>query len=559
MITKGIVEEVIGYKAKVRLPIFHALSNTKNSLSTRELTEATICSLANISDVVNVGDVVWVGFEDNDQNKPIILGHLYRETKTETTPSLKLGMLITTSTTNLSENTQIGKVVAKEIQRLTGVKDNIQRQFDVLVKKDSELSETLQKSINAEAEAREKADTAIEKEIEDINTTITEANLDNLVTKKGQDQEIESNKTFKGNVVIDSNTAKNEGGLVIFGQAATHPLRVRGISGIKNGSDEDDALYLNYDSTSDLSKYKERPVYLGGLDNLSIAVRQDMLDNAIANVKKEILTGDSEEKISETYDTLLEISNWITDDESGAAKIVADLNRVVFKNSADGTAINQAILGDLSISGNLLLNDGQVYVNASKSTAADVNTLTKPGQYGIASNSTNIPIAQAGILYVAEYASGRWCQQTYITNPDEGDIRIFRRGALTSTSSSWSEWSEVLATSKAVVDHNAFELHWDDSDGNFGLEIGRKDGSTGTPYIDFHSDGNSNDVTDYNARIIVTGNNLDIKTINGGSVTINGNPITTTTNAVIVDDVKQEIAGEKVFNGIVRINGTLII
>ena len=58
MITKGIVEEVIGYKAKVRLPIFHALSNTKNSLSTRELTEATICSLANISDVVNVGDVV---------------------------------------------------------------------------------------------------------------------------------------------------------------------------------------------------------------------------------------------------------------------------------------------------------------------------------------------------------------------------------------------------------------------------------------------------------------------------------------------------------------------
>ena len=48
---------------------------------------------------------------------------------------------------------------------------------------------------------------------------------------------------------------------------------------------------------------------------------------------------------------------------------------------------------------------------------------------------------------------------------------------------------------------------------NVGIELGRKDGTPGTPYIDFHTDGSSN--TDYNARIIANENQLDIYTQNG--------------------------------------------
>lgn len=53
---------------------------------------------------------------------------------------------------------------------------------------------------------------------------------------------------------------------------------------------------------------------------------------------------------------------------------------------------------------------------------------------------------------------------------------------------------------------------------NVGIELGRKDGTPGTPYLDFHTDGNPN--TDYNARILATGSELQI-TASGG-VSING-------------------------------------
>ena len=346
-------------------------------------------------------------------------------------------MLTTTSTTNLSENTQIGKVVAKEIQRLTGVKDNIQRQFDVLVKKDLDLdelieqnNEALQKLISEEVEARKEADKTLKEGIDAVDKKIFEANISNLVTLTGDAQTISSDKTFESSVVVNSNTGENIGGLVVLGQAANHPLRVRGISGINADKDAEDALYLNYDGTNDLEKYLERPVRLGGSDDYSVAVRKDMLDNAIAAVKKEILTGDSDEKISETYDTLLEISNWIANDESGTAKIVADLDRAVYKTGESGEGLTQDILGTL------LLNGGQVYVNAASQTISNINTMKTPGQYGISGSATNIPVKQSGTLYVAEYSRGNWCQQTYITNPDEGSIRIFRRGALTSNSDS---------------------------------------------------------------------------------------------------------------------------
>ena len=48
---------------------------------------------------------------------------------------------------------------------------------------------------------------------------------------------------------------------------------------------------------------------------------------------------------------------------------------------------------------------------------------------------------------------------------------------------------------------------------NVGIELGRKDGTLGTPYIDFHTDGNSQ--TDYNSRLLANGNKISI-TAQGG-------------------------------------------
>ena len=56
---------------------------------------------------------------------------------------------------------------------------------------------------------------------------------------------------------------------------------------------------------------------------------------------------------------------------------------------------------------------------------------------------------------------------------------------------------------------------------NIGMEIGRKDGTAGTPYIDFHTDGNSG--TDCNSRLLATGNQLQITASEG--LTLNGNQV----------------------------------
>lgn len=51
---------------------------------------------------------------------------------------------------------------------------------------------------------------------------------------------------------------------------------------------------------------------------------------------------------------------------------------------------------------------------------------------------------------------------------------------------------------------------------NIGMELGRRDGTAGTPYIDFHTDGSSS--TDYNSRLLATGNQLQVTASGGFSV-----------------------------------------
>ena len=66
---------------------------------------------------------------------------------------------------------------------------------------------------------------------------------------------------------------------------------------------------------------------------------------------------------------------------------------------------------------------------------------------------------------------------------------------------------------------------------NIGMEIGRIDGTPGTPYIDFHTDGKSS--TDYNVRLLASGNKLNITasqgiSLNGGTISYNASTDTFT-------------------------------
>ena len=84
---------------------------------------------------------------------------------------------------------------------------------------------------------------------------------------------------------------------------------------------------------------------------------------------------------------------------------------------------------------------------------------------------------------------------------------------------------------------NAFEIKYD---GNTGVEIGRKDGTAGRAYIDFHTDGKED--TDFNVRILAQGTNLDIKA--AGGLAINGTSLTPTMGDII--------ATENIIQGLAR-------
>lgn len=144
MITKGIVEDIIDtYQVRVRLPIFDKVDGAKNATKNEDLSIGTVCCLPNSSYQVNVGDIVFVGFEDNDISKPIILGQLYRDVDSNTLMSLVLGTLETKTSTVLSENTTIGDVSANEIKCLSGIKTNIQQQLNSIIEDISKIKEKL--------------------------------------------------------------------------------------------------------------------------------------------------------------------------------------------------------------------------------------------------------------------------------------------------------------------------------------------------------------------------------------------------------------------------------
>ena len=81
MITKGIIIETINTKKlsglssnkyKVRIPLFESAG-----VSTIYVTDACLCYGSQLDLDIKVGDVVFISFEDNELDKPIILGKLY--------------------------------------------------------------------------------------------------------------------------------------------------------------------------------------------------------------------------------------------------------------------------------------------------------------------------------------------------------------------------------------------------------------------------------------------------------------------------------------------------
>lgn len=129
MITKAIVEQILNkHSVKVRMPVLDKVIDSSTGIPINSYQTATECVLPNFSYNFNVGDIVFVDFEENNLDSPVIVGYL-----TGTSDQRMDGKIMSISVeneSNLPSNTSIGSVKKEEIECLKGTVSNIQNKID---------------------------------------------------------------------------------------------------------------------------------------------------------------------------------------------------------------------------------------------------------------------------------------------------------------------------------------------------------------------------------------------------------------------------------------------
>lgn len=123
MITRAIVVDILKgegkdpTKFKVRMPIFDNIETAKEYTENRDLSLAIACLSPDVSNSIDIGDAVYVGFEDNDISRPVILGHLYNQNKSNRNTltdirarSISVKNLNVTQALDLPIGTNIGEI-----------------------------------------------------------------------------------------------------------------------------------------------------------------------------------------------------------------------------------------------------------------------------------------------------------------------------------------------------------------------------------------------------------------------------------------------------------------
>lgn len=80
--------------------------------------EASVCGIPGIVNYIHVNDIVYVGFEDNDMGKPVILGHLLTqdlESVRTQFPGQKLSTLVVTDDSTLPSTAKIRTTTNNEV------------------------------------------------------------------------------------------------------------------------------------------------------------------------------------------------------------------------------------------------------------------------------------------------------------------------------------------------------------------------------------------------------------------------------------------------------------
>lgn len=185
MIVKAYIESILDNgKYKIRIPTIDKVQNS--SLNVDSLSVAEVCSVINSGLNLNLNDIVYVDFENDDRSKPVIIGCL---SKNSGENSYELDSLNVSDTANFPKDTTIGDISYSEISCLLGTTDNIENQLISIESSFEKVHSSLIKT---------------KKNINDINETIENINLEKISSKIdyanstiGKDQD-KGNITFYG-------------------------------------------------------------------------------------------------------------------------------------------------------------------------------------------------------------------------------------------------------------------------------------------------------------------------------------------------------------------------
>jgi len=115
MITKGEVLSInTDNTLSVRIPIFESASMTRDN----QVVECTICYNPGNLNGYKIGDIVFVAFEDNKIEKPVVIGKLYLGEEKEATNSGYMKGLEVTGNASLPAATTIGSLDFEDIKGL---------------------------------------------------------------------------------------------------------------------------------------------------------------------------------------------------------------------------------------------------------------------------------------------------------------------------------------------------------------------------------------------------------------------------------------------------------
>ena len=129
MIVKGIIESTFKNQAKVRIPIFDKVFSASLGTEYNNLSEATMCVPPKFDMNIKQGDTVYILFEDNNRQKPIIIGFVKND-KNSFCNSETIDLHIENSA-NLSDNVSIGDVNKDNIKNLSELTKNVQNFLNI--------------------------------------------------------------------------------------------------------------------------------------------------------------------------------------------------------------------------------------------------------------------------------------------------------------------------------------------------------------------------------------------------------------------------------------------